>query len=59
MDKKLIKDLTLVVWWALRLYVKRLKNVIYYGITYREQLHTWYNHYQETRNINYDMGFDV
>lgn len=57
--KQVLKDLAIVTWWAIRLYAKRAMYVIYYGINYREQFHTWYYHYQEFHNINCIMGFEV
>lgn len=45
MDKKLIKDLLLVVWWALKLYTKRLRCVCAYGIKYREHFQKLYTFY--------------
>lgn len=50
--KEVLKNLVIITWWELRLYAKRLKYTIYYGINYREQLHTWYNHIQEIRNCS-------
>ena len=47
--KQVLKDLAIVIWWAIKLYAKRAKYTIYYGINYREQLHTWYLNIQHLR----------
>lgn len=57
--KQVLKDLAIVIWWAIKLYAKRAWYIYHYGINYRKWLHTQYHHYQEIRNINYNMGFEV
>lgn len=50
--KQALKDLAIVTWWAIKLYAKRAKYTIDYGINYREQLHMWYFNIQHLRGYN-------